>query len=108
MDFKDNYQDYESILATLQKECLEAEKKVLVGETNLTNLSNQKDKLVKECEAMTGVPIDEVSNIIAAKEAELSGLMAKLSLVDINDPVTPEKLDTIKAIVSEFSLNVIK
>lgn len=104
MDFKEKYQEYETIITKLQEECTNAERQAIVGETNLANLLEQKDRLIKECETLTGVSIDKVPDIITKKQNELDSLMAKLSQVNINDPVTQEKVDNIKAIVSEFSI----
>jgi len=103
MEFKKKYQAYEKTLSELQEEYTNAERQAIIGETNLTNLCHQRDKLVEECEALTGVSIDKVDDIITAKEGELDNLMAKLSLIDISDPITPQKLDAIKAVVAEFS-----
>ena len=105
MDFKEKYQEYETIITKLQEECTNAERQAIVGETNLANLLEQKDRLIKECEALTGVSIDKVPDIITKKQNELDSLMTKLSQVNINDPVTQEKVDNIKAIVSEFSIS---
>ena len=104
MDFKEKYQSYEGVLLKLQEEYTNAERQAIIGETNLTNLCNQRDKLVEECEASTGVSINQVSDIISIKESELDSLMTRLSTIDISDPITQDKLDAIKSIVTDFSI----
>lgn len=105
MDFKTQYQGYDTKLNDLKVQCTEAEKQSIIAETNLTNLRNQREQLVEECEAFAGVPIDKVPEVLKQKQEELDAIMAKLASIDTSGPITQEKLDAIKAITDEFSIN---
>lgn len=108
MDFKEQYQSYDQKLNQLKAQCAEAEKQSIVAETNLNNLRQQKETLIEECEAFAGVSIDEVPEVLKQKKEELDAIMAKLSVLDTTGPVTQEKLDAIKAIADEFSINPVE
>lgn len=106
MDFKEQFQQYENTLNQLKTKCTDAEKAVIVAETNIKNLKQQKEKLVKECEATAGVSIDDVAEVLAEKEAELNSIMTQLSAVNLDkDSVTQETLDSIKKITEQFNIN---
>lgn len=108
MDFKTQYQGYDTKLNELKVQCTEAEKQSIIAETNLTNLRNQREQLVEECEAFTGVPMDKVSEMLKQKQEELDAIMIKLSSIDTTGSITQEKLDAIKAITDEFSINSVE
>lgn len=105
MDFKTQYQGYEDTLNTLKSQCADAEKESIVAETNLNNLRQRKEQLIEECEVFSGVPMEKVPELLSQKKEELDAIMAKLSGIDTTGPVTQEKLDAIKAITDEFSIN---
>ena len=108
MDFKEQYQSYEQKLNQLKAQCAEAEKQAIVAETNLNNLRHQRETLIEECEAFAGVSIDKVPEVLKQKKEELDAIMAKLITIDTTGPVTQEKLDAIKAIADEFSVNPVE
>ena len=108
MDFKEQYQEYESKLTALKNQCVEAEKKTIVAETILDNLKKQREQLIEECERFAGVSIEKIPELVAQKKEELDGLMAKLSTIDTNGPITQEKLDAIKAIANEFDVHPVE
>lgn len=108
MDFKEQYQNYEQKLNQLKNQCSEAEKQAIVAETNLNNLRQQRETLVEECETFAGVSIDKVPEVLKQKTEELDAIMAKLATIDTTGPVTQEKLDAIKAIADEFSVNPVE
>ena len=108
MNFKEQYQNYDNKLNELKAQCTEAEKQAIVAETNLTNLRAQREQLVEECEVFAGVPMDKVPEILNQKKEELDAIMSILSSIDVIGPITQEKLNTIKSIVDEFSINPVK
>lgn len=108
MNFKEQYQSYDQKLNQLKVQCAEAEKQAIIAETNLNNLKQHKETLIEECEAFAGVSIDEVPEVLKHKKEELDAIMAKLSTIDTTGPVTQDKLDTIKAIANEFSVNPVE
>lgn len=108
MDFKEQYQNYDNKLNELNIQCTEAERQSIVAETNLNNLRQQREALVEECEAFAGVPMDRVPEVLKQKQEELDAIMAKLMAIDTAGPVTQEKLDAIKAITDEFSMNPVE
>ena len=103
-DYKSQLQTYNNKLNQLLADCSSAEKQVIISETNLNNLVAQKKKLVEQCEAFAGVPIDDVPALINEKRTELDSIMEKLMGIDTNGQVTQEKLDAIKAIAGEFAI----
>lgn len=105
MDFKEQYQSYDQKLNQLKLQCTEAEKQAIVAETNLNNLRRQRETIVEECEAFAGVSIDKVPEVLDQKKEELEAIMSKLATLDTTGPITQEKLDAIKAIADEFSVN---
>lgn len=108
MDFKEQYQNYDQKLNQLKAQCTEAEKQVIVAETNLNNLRQQRQTLIEECETFAGVSIDKVPEVLNQKKEELDAIMSKLNTLDTTGPVTQEKLDAIKAIADEFSVNPVE
>lgn len=108
MDFKEQYQNYEQKLNQLKSQCAEAEKQAIVAETNLNNLRQQRETLIEECETFAGVPIDKAPEVLQQKTEELDAIMAKLATIDTTGPVTQDKLDAIKAIADEFSVNPVE
>lgn len=108
MDFKEQYQNYEQKLNQLKSQCTEAEKQAIVAETNLNNLRQQRETLIEECETFAGVSMDKVPEVLQQKKEELDAIMAKLATIDTTGPVTQEKLDAIKAIADEFSINPVE
>lgn len=105
MDFKQQLSEYNATLSTLQNQCSEAERQVIVAETNLKNLIEHKNTVIEECEAFAGVSIDQVPTLIEQKKNELTAIMTELSTIDTNGPVTQEKLDAIQAIVDKYAIN---
>ena len=71
---------------------------------NLRIVSDPK-ALIEECEALAGVSMDKVPEILRQKQEELETIMTKLKAIDTTGPVTQDKLDAIKAIVDEFAIN---
>lgn len=108
MDFKKQYQDYEQKLNQLKNQCNEAEKQAIVAETNLNNLKQQKETIIKECEAFAKVPMDKVPEVLTQKKEELEAIMNKLASIDTTGPVTQEKLNAIKAIADKFSVTPVE
>ena len=108
MDFKEQYKNYEQKLNQLKVQCAEAEKQSIIAETNLNNLRQQKETLIEECEAFAGVSVDEIPEVLRHKKEELDAIMAKLSAIDTTGPITQDKLDAIKAIADEFSINPVE
>ncbi len=102
MNNSDAYKNYENLLSVLEEKYTNAEHQIIVGETNLDNLIKQTNKLVEDCEKFSGASIEEMPGLIATAETQLKELMDKVSLIDINGPVTEEKLNNIKSIVDEF------
>ena len=106
MDFKEEYQKYNSILSNLKTKCTEAEKQIIILETNLTNLKEQKKKLIEECEAFAGTTMDKIPELLNQKKEELDAIMSKLSMIDVSDSViTQDKLNAIKAITEQYSIS---
>lgn len=105
MDFKEQYQAYNSKLNELNTQCTEAERQAIIAETNLDNLRKHREQIVEECEAFAGVTMDRVPEILAQKKEELDAIMSKLMGIDTSGPLTQEKLDAIKSIMDEFGLN---
>lgn len=108
MDFKEQYQSYEEKLNQLKAQCAASEKQAIVAETNLNNLRQQRETMIEECEAFAGVSIDKVPEVLKQKTEELDAIMAKLATIDTTGPVTQSKLDAIKAIADEFSVNPVE
>ena len=108
MDFKEQYQNYDQQLNQLKLQCTEAEKQAIVAETNLSNLRKQREQIIEECETFAGVSIDKVPDILQQKKEELNAIMAKLATIDTTGPITQEKLDAIKVITDEFSINPVE
>lgn len=108
MEFKEQYQSYDQKLNQLKLQCTEAEKQSIIAETNLNNLRQQREQIIEECEAFAGVPIDKVPEVLNQKKEELEAIMSKLATVDTTGPVTQDKLDAIKAIADEFSVNPVE
>lgn len=108
MDFKEQYQNYDQKLNQLKFQCTEAEKQAIIAETNLNNLRQQREQIIEECEAFAGVTIDKVPEVLQQKKDELADIMSKLATIDTTGPVTQEKLDAIKAIADEFSVNPVE
>jgi sugar-specific transcriptional regulator TrmB len=108
MDFKEQYQNYEQKLNQLKSQCTEAEKQSIIAETNLNNLRHQREDIIEECETFAGVSMDKVPEVLKQKTEELEAIMTKLSSIDTTGPVTQEKLDAIKAIADEFSVNPVE
>lgn len=108
MDFKEQYQNYEQKINQLKSQCTEAEKQAIIAETNLNNLRHQREDIIEECETFAGVPMDKVPEVLQQKTEELEAIMTKLSSIDTTGPVTQEKLDAIKAIADEFSVNPVE
>ena len=105
-DYKSQLQAYNNKLQQLSAECSNAEKQVIISETNLNNLVAQKKKLVEECEAFAGVSIDDVPALINEKKNELDNIMSKLMTIDTNGHITQEKLNAIRTIAAEHGINV--
>lgn len=103
MDFKEQYQSYDKTLNELRNQCSEAEKEAIVADTNLQNLRKQREQLIEECETYAGVPMDNIPEILNKKKEELDSIMIKLSGLT-NGPITPEKLEEIKALSEDFSM----
>ena len=109
MDFKEQYESYNQKLKELKSQCAEAERQAIVYETNLNNLRQQKKQLIQECKTLAGVPMDKVSDLLEEKKKELDAIMSKLSMIDTsNSQITQEKLDAIKLIAKEFSIEADK
>ena len=108
MDFKEQYQNYEQKINQLKSQCTEAEKQSIIAETNLNNLRHQREDIIEECETFAGVSMDKVPEVLKQKTEELEAIMTKLSSIDTTGPVTQEKLDAIKAIADEFSVNPVE
>lgn len=108
MDFKEQYQNYEQKINQLKSQCTEAEKQAIIAETNLNNLRHQREDIIEECETFAGVPMDKVPEVLQQKTEELEAIMTKLSSIDTTGPVTQEKLDVIKTIADEFSVNPVE
>lgn len=108
MDFKEQYQNYDQKLNELKAQCTEAEKQAIVAETNLNNLRQQREQLVEECEAFAGVPMERIPEVLNQKKEELEAIMSKLATIDTTGPITQDRLDVIKAIADEFSVNPVE
>jgi sugar-specific transcriptional regulator TrmB len=110
MDFKEQYKQYEIKINELKSQYATAEKQAIVAETNLTNLRNNKEHLIEECEAFTGVSIDKVPEVLKQKKEELENIMSKLLAINIDttEIITQEKIDSIKNIIDEFSINIVE
>ena len=108
MDFKEQYQGYDQKLNQLKLQCTEAEKQAIIAETNLNNLRKQREQIIEECETFAGVSIDKVPDVLKQKKEELDTIMSKLATIDTTGPVTQVKLDAIKALADEFSVNPVE
>lgn len=108
MDFKEQYQSYDQKLNQLKLQCTEAEKQAIIAETNLNNLRKQREQIIEECETFAGVSIDKVPDVLKQKKEELDTIMSKLATIDTTGPVTQAKLDAIKALADEFSVNPVE
>lgn len=104
MDLKAQLDEYNNKLSELQKQCSQAEKDVIVAETNLNNLTKQKATLVQECETFAGTTFSEIPELLQQKNQELTAIMSRIAGIDVNGPITQEKLDELDAIMKEFGI----
>lgn len=97
-EYMDTLKGYQDTLTALSNKCADAEKEVIVAETNLNNMKKQLDDLVKEAEALAGCSIDDIPAIIEKQKQKLSSVMDKLSAIDLNDKITQRTLDEVYAV----------
>jgi hypothetical protein len=64
--------------------------------------------LLKEVSRQSKKAKEEACLLAKQKTEELDAIMAKLATIDTTGPVTQEKLDAIKAIADEFSVNPVE
>lgn len=102
--FAETYKGYENTLNSLKEQCAQAEKNAIVAETNLTSLQEQRKKLIEECEKFTGMPIEQVPDVLDKKKAELEDIMNKLGSIDIEGEITKDTLEHINDIVKEYNI----
>lgn len=104
----DNLQNYEQILQNLASKCSSAEKEVIVAETTLQNLTSSRDKLIADLEAYTGVPFDQVAQVLESKKKELDETMTTLTavkqLLDSDQSISEEEFcKTMDTLMAKFS-----
>jgi hypothetical protein len=96
--------DYSKKLDALQKQCAEAEKDAIIAETNYKSLIKQKEQLVDELEAFAGTSFDQVPELLKKEQDTLQGIMDRLSVVNVNGPVTPEVIKELESIMTDFGI----
>lgn len=104
MDFREQLNEYNNTLNTLKQQCSEAEKQVIITETNIKNMTEQKNQLIEEYEAYAGVSINDAPQLINDKKAEIDEIMKRLSGIDISSDITQDKLNEINKIIDDFGI----
>ena len=104
-NFNASYQDYEDTLKDLSAKCADAEKNVIITETNLKKLEERKKELIEDCEQYAGTTIDKVPQIIEEKKQKLDEIMSKLGSINIDEEITDEMLSNIQEIIKEYNIS---
>ena len=102
-DFKNTLDEYSSVLSGLENKYLQAEKDAVIAETNLKNLTKQRDEIILECETFTGMPFDKVSDLIKQKKEDLDGIMSRLSCINMN-MINQDTLKELDAIIKDYGI----
>ena len=105
-DIKDKLGEYYTKLDELQKQCVQAEKDVIVAETNHENLIKQRQQLIEECEKFTGTSFENVPQLLADTQNELDNIMSKLSNINTTGVITPDDVEKINNLIAEFNIPV--
>ena len=100
----EQYRNYDNKLQELNAQCAKAEKEVIVAETNLANLKQQRQQLTEECESFAGASIDKVPEVLAMKKADLDNIMTQLLSVDTKGEITEDKVEFLENLIKSFGI----
>lgn len=103
-DIQDKLHGYSVKLDELQKNCLKAERDVIIAETNLKNCIQQKNTLVNELEVFANCSFDEIPELLKREEEELDFIMQRIMQVNLTEPVTQDTLDQLNDIINDFNI----
>lgn len=104
IDFDEQYKGYENTLNSLREQCAQAEKNVIVAETTIKTLTDQRSALIKECETFMGMKMEDIPAALDNHKKELEGIMDSLSGIDLEGEITKDTLASIEGIVAQYGI----
>lgn len=93
-EYENNLNIYTQQITAKKDEIAEAEKELIVAQTQLKNYEQQAKEIEEECFQLTGGPINELEEVISKSMAQLDKIMNKvISVSNTEDAgVTTEEL----------------
>lgn len=106
-EYENNLNIYNQQIITKKNEIANAERELIVAQTQLKNYEQQAKDIEEECLQLTGKPIGELENVIKKSMAQLDKIMKKVVTVsetNKNSDITEEDLhDMTKFAIEELS-----
>lgn len=81
----DELNGYRNKIDEIKKAVDKTSKEILVHQTNLKNLQDQREKLKKECEDIVGVPMSEASAVLEDYSNKLKEAMGLVENIDFDN-----------------------
>ena len=95
--------EYQEKLGKLNTELAEAERRGIQLDTELKTLEKERDKMVKECEEVAGVPYSQVENVLNEKVKELSALLKDFDGINCDvDTMTEEDIKKLNNLTAKY------
>ena len=95
---------YNNKLNELQQKCSDAEKEIIVAETNLKSCTKQRDDLISELEAFTNCEFENIPALLEKEVNEFDSIMDRLTKINLNEPITQSTVDELNSIINDFNI----
>lgn len=102
-EFENNLNAYNQQISVKKNEIANAERELIVAQTQLKNYEQHAKELEEECIRITGRPIGELEDVIAESMAKLDNIMKKVIAVSDADKtdMTDEEVQEVAQYITD-------